>query len=89
MQKLRSGKTLMDMDRLNFEDAMKRIDEIVAKLEDSTLKLDESLVLYEEGVSLVSFCRKKLEEAQRRITCLIPNENGEMVENVFSAEEEK
>ena len=80
---------MMDMDRLNFEDAMKRIDEIVAKLEDSTLKLDESLVLYEEGVSLVSFCRKKLEEAQRRITCLTPNENGEMVENVFSAEEEK
>ena len=38
----------MDMDRLNFEDAMKRIDEIVAKLEDQTLKLDESLVLYEE-----------------------------------------
>ena len=30
----------MDMDRLNFEDAMKRIDEIVAKLEDQTLKLD-------------------------------------------------
>lgn len=77
----------MDMDRLNFEDAMKRIDEIVAKLEDQNLKLDESLVLYEEGVSLVAFCRKKLEEAQRRITCLAPDENGEMVEKVFCAEE--
>ena len=79
----------MDMDKLNFEDAMKRVDEIVAKLEDSTLKLDESLVLYEEGVTLVAFCRKKLEEAQRRITCLTPNENGEIVEKTFSAEEEK
>ena len=56
----------MDMDRLNFEDAMKRIDEIVAKLEDQNLKLDESLVLYEEGVSLVAFCRKKLEEARKQ-----------------------
>lgn len=79
----------MDMDKLNFEDAMKRIDQIVARLEDPALKLDESLAIYEEGVSLVSFCRKKLEEAQRRITCLTPNENGEMVENIFSAEEEK
>lgn len=79
----------MDMDKLNFEDAMKRIDQIVARLEDPTLKLDESLAIYEEGVSLVSFCRKKLEEAQRRITCLSPNENGEMVEQIFVAEEEK
>ena len=67
---------------------MKRIDEIVVRLEDQALKLDESLVLYEEGVSLVAFCRKKLEEAQRRITSLTPNEDGEMVERVFSAEEE-
>jgi exodeoxyribonuclease VII small subunit len=89
MQKLRSENIFMDMDKLNFEDAMKRVDEIVAKLEDSTLKLDESLVLYEEGVTLVAFCRKKLEEAQRRITCLTPNENGEIVEKTFSAEEEK
>ena len=74
---------------MNFEDAMKRIDEIVAKLEDPTLKLDESLALYEEGVSLVAFCRKNLEQAQRRITSLNPNENGEMVEKIFSAEEEK
>ena len=78
-----------DINKMEFEDAMKRIDEIVAKLEDSnlTLKLDESLVLYEEGVSLVAFCRKRLEEAQRRITCLSPDENGEMAEKVFDAEE--
>ena len=77
----------LDINRLEFEDAMKRIDEIVAKLEDSSLKLDESLVLYEEGVSLVALCRKRLEEAQRRITCLSPDENGEMTEKLFSAEE--
>jgi len=77
----------LDVNRLEFEDAMKRIDEIVAKLEDSSLKLDESLVLYEEGVSLVALCRKRLEEAQRRITCLSPDENGEMTEKLFSAEE--
>lgn len=73
---------------IDFETAMKRIDEITAKLEDNTLKLDESLALYEEGVSLVAFCRAKLDEAQQKISCLSVNENGEMVENAFSAEAE-
>ena len=72
---------------VEFEDAMKRIDEIVVRLEDSSLKLDESLLLYEEGVSLVAFCRKKLDEAQRRITCLMPDENGEMKEKIFATED--
>ena len=74
---------------MEFEDAMKRIDEIVLRLEDqnSSLKLDESLSLYEEGVSLVAFCRKKLEEAQIRISALSPDENGEIKETEFVAEE--
>ena len=73
---------------IDFETAMKRIDEISAKLEDNTLKLDESLALYEEGVSLVAFCRARLDEAQQKISCLSVNENGEIVENAFSAEEQ-
>ena len=73
---------------IDFETAMKRIDEITSKLEDSTLRLDESLALYEEGVSLVAFCRAKLDEAQQKISCLSVNENGEMVENTFSTEAE-
>ncbi len=73
---------------IDFETAMKRIDEITSKLEDSTLKLDESLALYEEGVSLVAFCRAKLDEAQQKISCLSVNESGEMVEKTFSAEVE-
>ena len=73
---------------IDFETAMKRIDEISAKLEDNTLKLDESLALYEEGVSLVAFCRAKLDEAHQKISCLTVNENGEIAEIAFSAEEE-
>ena len=83
-----ANKAFDDKNNMEFEDAMKRIDEIVAKLEDSSLKLDESLLLYEQGISLVSFCRNKLDEAQRRITCLSPDENGEMSEKVFVTEEE-
>ena len=80
------------MDRKNFENmdfetAMARISEIATKLEDTTLKLDDSLALYEEGVALVSLCRKKLDEAGRRISALMPDENGELVETDFSAPE--
>ena len=73
---------------IDFESAMKRIDEISAKLEDSALKLDESLALYEEGVSLVAFCRAKLDEAQQKISCISVNENGEITEGDFSVEAE-
>ena len=72
---------------IDFEAATKRMDEIVSKLEDSSLKLDESLALYEEGVSLVALCRTKLEEAQQKISCLLPDENGEIVEKPFLSEE--
>lgn len=72
---------------MDFETAMKRIGEIVNKLEDKSLKLDESLALYEEGVSLVAICRTRLDEAQRKINVLSPDENGEMVEKEFVSEE--
>ncbi len=75
------------VENIEFEDAMKRINEIVARLSDTSLKLDESLSLYEEGVSLVAVCKKKLDEAQRRISILTPDENGEIVEKDFSLPE--
>lgn len=70
-------------ENIEFEAAMKRIEEIALRLEDSSLKLDDSLALYEEGVSLVAACRKKLDEAQRKIVCLSPDENGEITEKAF------
>ena len=72
---------------MEFEAAMKRIDEISVKLEDSGLTLDDSLALYEEGVALVALCRKKLEAAEQKISCLYPDENGELKKKPFSVEE--
>lgn len=74
-------------ENIEFEAAMTRINEIVAKLSDTNLKLDESLALYEEGVSLVTICKKKLDEAERRISILSPDENGEIKEVPFSVPE--
>ena len=75
------------VENIEFEAAMARINEIVTKLEDKNLKLDESLALYEEGISLVGICKGKLDEAERRISILIPDENGEIAEKPFSVPE--
>lgn len=54
-----------------FEDAMKRLAEIVERLESGELSLEESLVLFEEGVSLSRLAQTKLDEAQRRVDQLV------------------
>lgn len=52
---------------MKLEDAMKRLSEIVAKIE-SGADLDESLALYAEGKKLLEFCNKKIDEAQAALT---------------------
>ena len=65
------------MDEIKFENAMKRLEEIVTKLEEGELTLDETLNLYEEGVKLSKFCLQKLQEAEKRIAILSKDEEGE------------
>ncbi len=52
---------------LTFETAMKKLSEIVAKLEDGPLSLEESLKLFEEGTALSAHCYQKLEQAEQKI----------------------
>lgn len=52
---------------LKFEDALKKLEEIVSNLESDELDLDKSLGMFEEGVRLARFCTSKLEEAKRKI----------------------
>ena len=52
---------------LSFEDAMKRLEEIVLFLERGNIPLEEAVQAYEEGMILKQFCLEKLEHAQLRI----------------------
>lgn len=58
------------MAELNYEEQMKRLEEIVEKLEDGTLGLDESLKLFEEGTKLAAVCNKVLNDAEQKIVTL-------------------
>lgn len=54
---------------------MKRLDEIVAKLEEDKLPLEDMITLYEEGVTLARHCGEKLEKAEQKVR-LITRQSG-------------
>ncbi len=56
---------------LTFEEAVKRLSEIVQKLERGDLPLEESLMLFEEGVNLSRASQEKLDSAQKRVEELL------------------
>lgn len=58
-----------------FEDKMKRLEEIVAALEAPDLSLEECMALYKEGVQCSRFCRDKLEKARHELE-IWQNEDG-------------
>ena len=60
-----------DVEKLSYEEAYKRLEDCVEQLESGDLTLEQSLKIFEESVSLVVHCSKKLEEAERRIELLI------------------
>lgn len=62
-----------------FEAALKQLEEIVQKLEKGELPLEESLVLYEQGIRLSRLCHGKLEEAEGRIEVLMKSASGELM----------
>jgi exodeoxyribonuclease VII small subunit len=55
----------------SYEDSLKRLEEIVQRLESGQLSLDESLQLFEEGTQLTKVCGKRLTEAELRIEKLV------------------
>lgn len=54
-------------DDLTFEQALRRLEEIVESLEDETPELEEALSSYEEGTALARHCLEQLEDAELRI----------------------
>lgn len=68
---------------MKFEDALKRLEKIVADLESGDLSLDDSLKRYEEGVKLSQFCSKKLETARRKVEILVKAGSGKLEAKPF------
>lgn len=53
---------------MNFEQNMNRIEEIISSLTQGEIDLDNSVELYQEGLSILNNCKKQLDEAQQKIS---------------------
>ncbi len=71
-----------------FEDALKRLEEVLEALEHGNLNLEDSVKAFEEGVELVRFCHGKLDEVERRVELLLKDEAGRFFTRPFPEEEE-
>lgn len=68
---------------ITFEQALARLEVIVKSLENGSAPLDDSLSMFEEGVSLVRFCSDKLVNAENKIKVLVSDQNGNLTEQNF------
>ena len=55
----------------NYENSLKRLEEIVKLLEEGGQPLEKTLELFSEGTALISVCGKYLDEAEQKITKLL------------------
>lgn len=69
-----------------FESAFQKLEGIVAKLENEEISLDESLKLFEEGVTLSRFCHAKLEEIEKKIETIVADSKGNPKTSPFDEE---
>jgi exodeoxyribonuclease VII small subunit len=61
---------------LTFEAAFQELEETVQRLEGGALTLDEAIALFERGQSLAQLCDAKLEQAELRVSQLLPDADG-------------
>ena len=58
----------MNEENLTYADAMQRLEDISARLENGTVPLEESIALYEESAKLAAYCKQILQQAHQKIT---------------------
>jgi exodeoxyribonuclease VII small subunit len=70
----------MEAPPLDFEAAMRDLEEIVERLEHGELPLEESLAAFERGVMLTRTCQAALKEAEQKVEILLKKAGGAAVE---------
>ena len=70
----------------SFEEQIQELEKIINELENGNLNLDDSVIKFEEGMKISKECNKMLENAEKKITILLNDENGEKTEENFETE---
>ena len=63
-------------EKLSFEEAMQKIEDIVEKLETGKTSLDEMIELYKQGTELSVYCNKMIDEAEQKIKIISKTKDG-------------
>jgi exodeoxyribonuclease VII small subunit len=71
-----------------FEQSLKQLERIVQELEDGELPLEKAIKKFEEGIQLTKFCSQKLDETEKKISILLKNADGQVVEQPFLPDNE-
>ncbi len=71
------------MEEPTFESSLEELKSIVQALEKGDRPLEESLLLFEKGVGLITFCSRKLDEVERKVELLVKTQGGELETRSF------
>ena len=66
-----------------FEDSLSKLEELVERMENGDLSLEDSLKSFEEGIKLTRECQAALKSAEQKVKLLI-EQNGEVTEKPFT-----
>ncbi len=75
------------MSEKSFENSISELEAIVSRLENGDVSLDESLSLFEKGIKLSKNCQRMLDAAEKKVSILLTNDDGEIVKEDFVNDE--
>ena len=73
-----------DIAKLSFEEALDQLEDIVSKLEDGSINLEESIQEYTRGVHLKNHCETKLKEATLKVEQITIDKDGKFSTKEFN-----
>ena len=71
---------------ISFEEALEQLEKVVRQLEQGDVPLEESIKLFEKGITLSRICQKKLDQAEAKIEVLT-KQDDEVIKESFAVEE--
>ncbi len=77
------------MEKLSFEEGLKRLEDIVEKLEKGEVPLEEAIKLYEEGMKLAKELKEKLDEIEMKVEKLMETDKGFRTEEFHHRKEDE
>ena len=73
-----------DITKLSFEEALEQLEDIVSKLEDGSINLEESIEEYTRGVHLKNHCETKLKDATLKVEQITIDKDGKFSTKEFN-----